>query len=748
MDFQQLDQKIIVTPYANHDYFLTLKKNNPTLDFKLITKEDLSSNIEFTIDPKAVIHLLKQGYDLDYIDEIMHVLYPYQKGISNKVDQISFLFEQLQNENYIEQNDIYINLFTNKKVLVFDYSELDKELIRCLKKINASYEFVKNENKFIHSVYQYQDLKSEVNGFFIEVARLVLDGVDLKDIALVRPSSDYNLELKKFQELYQIKIESLNSLPLTHYSVFKQFIIDLSLIGFEEAFKKHYSNLSFNLQKAFDGLLNSYLEVKDLNLDDRILKQYICYKAKKIKVKETKYDKEIPLINITEYPNYKYIFILGFNLGAYPKVHKDDQYFIDLEKVQIGLNTSSELNQIENEKIINCLNNNPHVYLSYKKEINKQIFFKSLLIDQLQYEVIDQEECSTFYSNRYMNLRLAKSFDVQKDYDIYDKFYNALSKEKINYKAYDHSFKRFTFDPRLDSLSYTGINNYNQCAFSYYCQKILKTSIFEDSFQLKLGRIIHSILEHETSSENIDFNKYIEKENFTPKEQVLFDNLKHKINEVVDFNQEFMKQTQLKKLFKELDIKCSLNGVEIVGTIDKLMLDENNKTMVVIDYKTGQEKFDPKLVEFGFKLQLPIYSFLASEYFKDYHVIGLYIQPVLSKADSVFEDQLMGITIDDKKLIETIDSNYTNSKYIKEIKINSDGSFSKSSKVFSRSTIDELTQKAKEQIIEVINKIKICNFEINPKIIDANSVCKFCTMNDICFKSNKDYIYINSKEEK
>lgn len=748
MDFQQLDQKIIVTPYANHDYFLTLKKNNPTLDFKLITKEDLSSNIEFTIDPKAVIHLLKQGYDLDYIDEIMHVLYPYQKGISNKVDQISFLFEQLQNENYIEQNDIYKNLFTNKKVLVFDYSELDKELIRCLKKINVSYEFVKNENKFIHSVYQYQDLKSEVNGFFIEVAKLVLDGVDLKDIALVRPSSDYNLELKKFQELYQIKIESLNSLPLTHYSAFKQFIIDLSLIGFEEAFKKHYSNLSFNLQKAFDGLLNSYLEVKDLNLDDRILKQYICYKAKKIKVKETKYDKEIPLINITEYPNYKYIFILGFNLGAYPKIHKDDQYFTDLEKVRIGLNTSSELNQIENEKIINCLNNNPHVYLSYKKEINKQIFFKSLLIDQLQYEVIDQEECSTFYSNRYMNLRLAKSFDVQKDYDIYDKFYNVLSKEKINYKAYDHSFKRFTFDPRLDSLSYTGINNYNQCAFSYYCQKILKTSIFEDSFQLKLGRIIHSILEHETSSENIDFNKYIEKENFTPKEQVLFDNLKHKINEVVDFNQEFMKQTQLKKLFKELDIKCSLNGVEIVGTIDKLMLDENNKTMVVIDYKTGQEKFDPKLVEFGFKLQLPIYSFLASEYFKDYHVIGLYIQPVLSKADSVFEDQLMGITIDDKKLIETIDSNYTNSKYIKEIKINSDGSFSKSSKVFSRSTIDELTQKAKEQIIEVINKIKICNFEINPKIIDANSVCKFCTMNDICFKSNKDYIYINSKEEK
>ena len=70
------------------------------------------------------------------------------------------------------------------------------------------------------------------------------------------------------------------------------------------------------------------------------------------------------------------------------------------------------------------------------------------------------------------------------------------------------------------------------------------------------------------------------------------------------------------------------------------------------------------------------------------------------------------------------------------------------SKVLSDSEINNLINECDKQIDNAIHGILEADFEINPKIIDGNNVsCNFCEYKDICYRNEKDIVYINSKEE-
>ena len=55
------------------------------------------------------------------------------------------------------------------------------------------------------------------------------------------------------------------------------------------------------------------------------------------------------------------------------------------------------------------------------------------------------------------------------------------------------------------------------------------------------------------------------------------------------------------------------------------------------------------------------------------------------------------------------------------------------------SETDKLINKAADSILEA-------DFTINPKVIDGDNIsCNFCEYKDICYRKEKDLVYINNE---
>ena len=62
------------------------------------------------------------------------------------------------------------------------------------------------------------------------------------------------------------------------------------------------------------------------------------------------------------------------------------------------------------------------------------------------------------------------------------------------------------------------------------------------------------------------------------------------------------------------------------------------------------------------------------------------------------------------------------------------------------STIPKLIKDTENLINKTVDSIIEADFTINPKVIDGENVsCKFCEYRDICFRREKDIVYINKK---
>ena len=109
--------------------------------------------------------------------------------------------------------------------------------------------------------------------------------------------------------------------------------------------------------------------------------------------------------------------------------------------------------------------------------------------------------------------------------------------------------------------------------------------------------------------------------------------------------------------------------------------------------------------------------------------------------------KLEGYSINEENILSKFDTTYNDSKLIKSMKTSSKG-FSSYSKVLSTDEIDKMINTTDKLIDTSIDNILNCDFNIDPKVIDGDNVsCLFCEYKDICYKREKDIIYINRKED-
>lgn len=474
------------------------------------------------------------------------------------------------------------------------------------------------------------------------------------------------------------------------------------------------------------------------------------------------------------------MFLLGFNIGSYPKVKKDDDFLSDNIKTKLGLDTSLEINKLNKDNVINLIYNIPNLSISYSIHGDNGALYPSSLIEDLGLVVktIDIDKKVSF-SKKYSELEYAMDLDNLYKYNDESKYLKVYQNNlNIPYREYNNKFTSIDnvlLKEKLEegvTLSYTSLETYNECSFRYYLSKVLNLNVFEETFKTVIGQIVHHILEIGINKE-IDIEKeislFIKELDFEFKERELF--YIHILAKEIDFLLKYLKEQRKTSslndyLFEtELNVEKEYNGVGVnfKGFIDKVMTTKYNdkEVIAVVDYKTGDKNVKLDTLEYGLNMQLPIYLYLlkTSDRFKDSIIAGFYIERVLNNVlnrdklkslETLKKDnlRLSGYTNSNETIMSLLDSNYKDSKMIKGLRFKKDGSFYSSSKVLSNEEMDNLIIKVNEIIDDVIKNIVEGNFKINPKVLGGKNIaCTYCKFKDICFKTKHDEEIIGGEED-
>ena len=345
-----------------------------------------------------------------------------------------------------------------------------------------------------------------------------------------------------------------------------------------------------------------------------------------------------------------YVYLLSFNQGIIPIIHKDESYLSDYDKEELHISLTVDKNNKEREDTINYLSNIKNLTITYKKLANGEKYNISNINEILNYEVIIDTKLEYNYSNLYNQIKLTSLKDEYNKYGTTsDELYKLSATYKdLPYNTYDHTFKGIVKEDLhkfLDNklyLSYTKVDNYYKCPFSYYLNYILNINIYEDTFYQHIGTLFHAVLEkfndfkgtydelwnQELTNLNVEFNN---------QELFFLEKLHDELLFIIDTIKEQENYTELHDELHEEKIYTSISGdmtISFSGIIDKVKYkEEDSKTIVaIIDYKTGSVDVDLKTIPYGIGMQLPVYLYLAhnTNKLENIEVAGFYLQHILN----------------------------------------------------------------------------------------------------------------------
>lgn len=734
MDLNILNNSLIIS--NNKKELLEIKKSNPFLNFKIINKKELFSNLFFHYDSKANLYLYRKGILLDNTDEILNNLYFLKPNINSKIDNLISLKNELEQNKLLLKEDFYQDYLKNKKIILYDL-DLDIELKSIFEQLNIQPIIINNEFKLDKCVYEFNNFDEEIRFIFEQIALLIEKGIPLNKIKILTNNELYISSLKKYENYFSFKFNFSNEEKIIHSNDIKLFKSIFSSTNLDETLTQ-IENRIIDVD-AFNKLLRKILEVKSY-IQENEIENYIDYITKKIKISSIKYENGIDVFFSLDNLNKEdYLLIPGFILNQYPKIIKDEDYLSDKEKIILNMVTSNQKQLFQENNFIRSLSKFNNVIISYCLKNDKEEYYPSLLIEKYNLPIIKNYEFTNYvYSKDYYNYFNSNVLDEYNNFSFISPYLKNIDAKEIEYKTYTNQFTNINnfILPNM-KLSYTSLKTYFECGFKFYLSRILKIDEFEDTLSTKLGTIMHKYLELVAKNKKIDFDELLSLYSLTNKERIIISALKNQIILEEENINNLFNSTCLKTVNAEdTSFSYSLNNNFILeGKIDLILSNQNH--YVIIDYKTNDsENFSPDLIKHGFSLQLPIYYLLtknSSSNFINKDISGLYINTILSK--NYFKNDfkyllLNGLTFNDnfnliqgeQELIKKQNRNY----------------ISYDNEEFKNNI--ETTSKI---INEACNQIQDGNFKINPKVIQ-NKVdsCKYCKYKDICYMTYKDIVYL------
>jgi ATP-dependent helicase/nuclease subunit B len=359
-------------------------------------------------------------------------------------------------------------------------------------------------------------------------------------------------------------------------------------------------------------------------------------------------------------------------------------------------------------------------------------------------------------------------YDVRSDHLplLYQNYFD------VPYKQSSHRFRGLT-DTILTqlkehpmTLSYTSIDEYYQCAYKFYLEKILKITRSTNEDALYIGNLFHECLHRMLLAQTIPdpdafldeaITGYLSAIQKIPSKRERFFIAKYK--EILKHWYEDTLKQQDRSDFSvyALEKEFAINrGVKLSGKVDKILTAKigDEQYAIVIDYKSGNAEIDLNKVLYGLGMQIPFYFIFLKECLPDsYHFAGGYLQQVLPNGpfaydpDMTIDEQyekhfrLVGYSNPEMKVISRIDRDFdSGNSFISGMRVNKDGGFSVYTKIIKEEEFQELLRLAESNIEEAIRKIMGADFAINPKKLGTFDSCAYCPYSDLCYRDSSDYL--------
>ena len=767
---------LLIIPNNIKTKILEMLDNEPVLyNIKIMNLEELRKHYYFDYELESILFIMdKYNLKHDTASDILKSLYIIDdtKYKNNQLTFLQTIKKDLEKNNLIIYDNYFKDYLKNRKILVYGYSKINKFYLNLINEIDAEI-IVDDEKKIKSNVYLLNTLEEEVEYVFNRVSELITNGIPINKIKFTNLTNKYIYTIKRFSNIYNIPVF------IDDNNIYSSQIVKLFLKKLHESKSFHkaldYLSSNFNLdnesnKEIYKLLLNISSKYNDLKYSFEKIYEVVLNDIKSLINPSNKYKNQIEIINLDDNIfDDDYIFVFNFNQGEIPKFYKDEDYILDSVKIENNLlvETTTEKNILSKKSTITSLNRISNHFITCKEKSIDGDYLISNLCNELEFNIIRPEfNYNISYSSMNSKIKLTKYLDQFIKYGVKDKKLDILYNNfNTSYLKYNNKFTGIENSKLLEKikpklvLSYTNIDTYYHCAFRYYISNILKLDAFSESFNTIIGNLFHYVL---SICFNADFNfdkeyyNYIDKIDLNSRELFFLNKLKKELELVIGQVKRFHNETGLTKLLLEHRInidKSSIIPVVLTGIVDKIMYRESENTLVsIVDYKTGSNDIDLYNIIYGIGMQLPIYLYLVnkSELFSNVRFTGFYLQKILSKevnftlGRTYIEQKesnlkLEGYSNNDYRILEVFLPDYENSKYVKSMKITSNG-FSTYSKILSDKEIKNLSDFVDKKIDEARDNILLGKFDINPKIIDGENVgCKFCKYKDLCFRTTNDF---------
>lgn len=765
MNLEDFNNKIlIINDYAKNTL---LKKINKLLNIKIITLSELKKNYIYDYDYKSILYVSNKYNCIPSIARkyIENTYYINNECKSEKIELLTKIKNDLEENNLLIKNNLYRKFLNNKDIVLYNLKYIDKYYLNIIEELSntnniITYNDVKETS--IKKLYRCNNSEEEISFVCSKICELIKSGIDINNIKLTNVKSDYTYIIRKTFKLFNIPINIKSDESIKSTMIVKKFK-DLYNENISEVMNKISELITNNYEKdIYKNILNVVNKYSDSNYMD--VKEILFDDIDNIKIKRDEFKNAVNIIEFKSdlISDNDYVFLINFNEGIIPINHKDEDYLNDIEKNNLGIDTSFTLNEKETNEVIETIKTTNNLMLTYSEyNQNNKIYVSSAYSS----DILEEEKVNLNFnnSNNYNKLRLLSEKDDNNKYGTLSSDLLTLSAHYKDepYLTYNNKYKKINNDKLKNylnkglTLSYSSMNTFYQCSFRYYLDNILKVNKYEERFDAVLGSIFHEVLSKCFINDDYDvidnYEKLISESTypFNESEKFFLENLKNELLLIIDTIKEQLKYTSLKQSMYEKEIKIDISSdvkVAFKGFVDKILYDEFNgeKIVVIIDYKTGNPLLNINNSLYGLDMQLPVYIYLIKSEIKNVRIGGFYLQKILSNVNSLQKRKeslkLQGYSNEDIDILEKVDSSYENSCVIKSLRTTQNGFYSYS-KIINDEQIDILYNIVESKVKEARNKILNTEFDINPKEMDDKNIgCKFCKYKDICYMTSSDIV--------
>ena len=323
----------------------------------------------------------------------------------------------------------------------------------------------------------------------------------------------------------------------------------------------------------------------------------------------------------------KEVYLTCMQHGPFHNVYSDDDVLDDDALLAMGLNPSYVRTQLEKRLKRNYLRFHRFALLSRVKEHLDEKLYDSQFFEEGRWE------------------NVPSSFNASPDGTFTDKAARLFHMGELDrahyvlphreYRSYDSSFKGIKdYDPKKERWSVTNLETYISCPYRYYLNTVIPKAESDPHARL-LGVLAHRALEG-VYEENYDLDDALSAARIAyteeakkydlpigPYEELCIEVAEGNLRLIVPMIAAQRKHAKIEKAFSEYKVNYSIGeGYSFYGSIDAVLLigEPQNRYYVLLDYKTGFEKFLPYECFLGASTQLPLYYYaLLQEGFGDKH---------------------------------------------------------------------------------------------------------------------------------